>query len=234
VSKIFYKKFDQKSKTVFFSRFVVVTFLGVKHHIIYFFRPLTHPPTTGVTDFVFRRPLGCAICACALCARPHTYEQGAFGGRLSTRLLVGIMGYVFRGTDGHLLSCVSMARIAKVGAVASLMTAPSASEVRAAKGAVAVRELRDTLMQVQQQPGHRHGPRLALVSHALALGATHMTECRCSGRFDPDGDLKSPWWIAKWIAVSEPANEGVCKWLRAYCRFMEQRHRLTPTRSCGE
>jgi hypothetical protein len=147
------------------------------------------------------------------CAHAHVglTLRGAFGGRLSTDMLVGILGYVFGGNDGHLMSCVSMARIAKLGAVASLMTAPSASEVRAAKGAVAAREPRDTLMQVQQQPGHRHGPRLALVSHAL-----------------------STWWVAKLIAVSEPAHERGCKWLHAYCRFMEQRHRLTPTRTSQE
>jgi hypothetical protein len=157
---------------------------------------------------------------------------GAFGGRLSTDILVGILGYVFGGNDAHLMSCVSTERIATVGPVALLMTAP-ASEVQTAKGAGAggshapAGEPRDTSMQVQQQPG----PRVALVSHALALGATRMTECRYSGRFDPDGDLTSPWWIAKLIAVSEPENEGGCKWLHGYCRFMEQRHRLNPTRT---
>jgi hypothetical protein len=54
------------------------------------------------------------------------------------------------------------------------MSAPSASEVRTAKGAGAsgspapVGEPRDTSMQLKQQPGHADGPRLALVSHALA------------------------------------------------------------------
>jgi hypothetical protein len=290
------------------------------------------------------------------CAHAHVGLAllGAFGGRLSTDMLVGILGYVFGGNDDHLMSCVSTERIATVGPVALLMTAPSASEhthtvlqadggadgdahgndgqnfpapswqnmlrkgmtmvtndaekaatiqakitaieveiaandysraadlpalqlmamelqkavelelqkavelqnafelqnaknattaattatknaseVQTAKGAGAggshapVGEPRDTSMQVQQQPG----PRVALVSHALALGATRMTECRYSGRFDPDGDLTSPWWIAKLIAVSEPENEGGCKWLHGYCRFMEQRHRLNPTRT---
>jgi hypothetical protein len=71
VSKSFYKKIDKKSKTDFFSNFFYHVFgrfsaRGVqKHHkksrggnlTLVLFWPLTHPPghppTTGVTDFVF-------------------------------------------------------------------------------------------------------------------------------------------------------------------------------------
>ena len=71
VSKSFYKKFDQKSKTDFFSNFFYHVFgrfsmRGVQKHdkkniekinlTPVLFRTLTHPPTTGVTDF-FWRPL---------------------------------------------------------------------------------------------------------------------------------------------------------------------------------
>jgi hypothetical protein len=68
VSKSFYKKFDQKSKTVFFSIFFYHVFgrfsmRGVQKHdkkniekenlTLVIFRTLTHPPTTGVPDFFF-------------------------------------------------------------------------------------------------------------------------------------------------------------------------------------
>jgi hypothetical protein len=66
VSKSFYKKFDQKSKTDFFSIFFYHVFgrfsvRGAQKHdkkipkktnlTPVLFWPLTHPPTTGVTDF---------------------------------------------------------------------------------------------------------------------------------------------------------------------------------------
>jgi hypothetical protein len=67
VSKSFYKKIDQKSKTDFFSNFFNHVFgrfsmRGVQKHdekisqknpTLVLFRTLTHPPTTGVTDFFF-------------------------------------------------------------------------------------------------------------------------------------------------------------------------------------
>jgi hypothetical protein len=67
LSKSFNKKFDQKSKTDFFS-FLVLSrfraFLGEgssktryknikKNLTLVLFWPLTHPPTTGVTGFFF-------------------------------------------------------------------------------------------------------------------------------------------------------------------------------------
>jgi hypothetical protein len=68
VSKSFYKKIDRKSKTDVFSIFFYHVFgrfsvRGVKKHgkkyrnflnlTLVLFRTLTHPPTTGVTDFFF-------------------------------------------------------------------------------------------------------------------------------------------------------------------------------------
>jgi hypothetical protein len=73
VSKSFHKKFDQKSKTDCFSKMFYHVFgrfsmRGVQKHdkkniekinlTLVFFRTLTHPPTTGVTDiFFFGGPL---------------------------------------------------------------------------------------------------------------------------------------------------------------------------------
>jgi hypothetical protein len=72
VSKSFYKKFDQKSKTDFFSNFILSRFWAfldegssktrLKKYqkinlTLVLFRTLTHPPTTGVPDFFFCRPL---------------------------------------------------------------------------------------------------------------------------------------------------------------------------------
>jgi hypothetical protein len=68
VSKFVYKQFDQKSKTDFFSILFYHVFgrfsmRGVQKHdktniekinlTLVLFRTLTHPPTTGVTDFFF-------------------------------------------------------------------------------------------------------------------------------------------------------------------------------------
>jgi hypothetical protein len=71
VSKSFYKTFDQKSKTDFFSIFFNHVFgrfsvRGVQKHdkkishknlTTSLFRTPTHPPTTGVTAFFFAGPL---------------------------------------------------------------------------------------------------------------------------------------------------------------------------------
>jgi hypothetical protein len=70
-----YKKFDPKSKTVFSSIFLLrfgrFSVRGVQKHdqknigkinlTPSLFRTLTHPPTTGVTDF-FAGPLQTALC----------------------------------------------------------------------------------------------------------------------------------------------------------------------------
>jgi hypothetical protein len=70
VSKSFYKKFDQKSKTDFFSIFFDHVFgrfsmRGVQNTIknieqinltLVLFRTLTHPPTPGFTDFFLPAP----------------------------------------------------------------------------------------------------------------------------------------------------------------------------------
>jgi hypothetical protein len=85
VSKSFYKKIDQKSKTDCFSNFFYHVFgrfsmRGVQKHdkkyqkinlTLVLFRTLTHPPTTGVPDYFFAGPLGAVgtrlrvwVCAC--------------------------------------------------------------------------------------------------------------------------------------------------------------------------
>jgi hypothetical protein len=71
VSKSFYNKFDQKSKTDFFLDFFYHVFgrfsmRGVQKHdktniekinlALVLFRTLTHPPTTGVPDFFLAAP----------------------------------------------------------------------------------------------------------------------------------------------------------------------------------
>jgi hypothetical protein len=92
VSKSFYKKFDQKSKskTDFFSNFFNHVFgrfsmRGVQKHdkknvkkinpTPVLFRTLTHPPTTGVTDFGFSflpAPWHVGPSACAYATAPAT------------------------------------------------------------------------------------------------------------------------------------------------------------------
>jgi hypothetical protein len=82
-SKSLYKKFDQKSKTEFFSNFSYHVFgrfsvRGVKKHDKKYRKnksdpiPFSYsdPPTTGVTDFCFCRPL--AAWFLVACARVST------------------------------------------------------------------------------------------------------------------------------------------------------------------
>jgi hypothetical protein len=91
MSKSFYKKFDQKSKTDFFSKMFYHVFerfsmRGVQKHdkkniekinpTLVLFRTLTHPPTTGVTDFLF--------IFCGPLTRGHPRRQG-WGGRREGR-----------------------------------------------------------------------------------------------------------------------------------------------------
>jgi hypothetical protein len=71
--------------------------------------------------------------------------RGAFRGGLSTCMLLHVMGYVFGGTLAHLQSSISTGQVAAVS-----------------------HALDDDSSVVQEQ----QLPKLALVSHALALAAT--------------------------------------------------------------
>jgi hypothetical protein len=97
VSKSFNKKFDQKSKTDFFSIFVYHVFgcfsvRGVQKHdkkiskktnlTLVIFWPLTHLPTTGVTDFfLIGGPLEPAELRAAAVALASSQQRGAFAQR---------------------------------------------------------------------------------------------------------------------------------------------------------
>jgi hypothetical protein len=120
-------------------------------------------------------------------ARVGLTLRGAFGGGLSTGMLVHIMGYAFGGTQTHLQSCVSTGRVAAakglvmqpvaadapVAAVGGAVSAQADGAVPAAKRA----KVGGTGGGGQMQPPAQHDqeqlpPKLALVSHALALAAT--------------------------------------------------------------
>jgi hypothetical protein len=117
-------------------------------------------------------------------ARVGLTLRGAFSGRLSEDLLVGILGYAFGGTEAHLLSCVSTRK-------------------------------------------HRDGPRLALVSHALALAATPMAECQEGYSAILPGRKQLLQMVkAQLVDVAEAAGDGGCEWLHAYWHFIQQRRGL--------
>jgi ankyrin repeat protein len=123
-------------------------------------------------------------------ARVGLTLRGAFGGGLSTGMLVHVMGYVFGGTQSHLKSCISTGRVAavtrlpkpmaklvaKIAAavdVEGAVSAQSDGAVPAAKRAkVGGTGGGGPMQELAQRNLEQMPPKLALVSHALALATT--------------------------------------------------------------
>jgi hypothetical protein len=120
-------------------------------------------------------------------ARVGLTLRGAFGGGLSTRMLLHVMGCVFGGTLAHLQSCISTGRVAAARGLAT-QTAAAASPVVdgatvAAEAAGAVPAAKRAkvgdstggggpMQEPAQHEQEQLSPKLALVSHTLALAAT--------------------------------------------------------------
>ena len=71
-------------------------------------------------------------------------------------------------------------------------------------------------------------PKLALVSHALALAATPAPQPVGSGS---TGVTRSCTHMRQHLQavlarLAAEAAEGGCEWLQAYCDFLQRRHRL--------
>jgi hypothetical protein len=120
-------------------------------------------------------------------ARVGLTLRGAFSGGLPTDILLHVMGYGFGGTLVHLQSCISTGRVAAAGGLATQTTAATAAvvvdgttvaaEVEGVVPALKRTKVGDTGRggQMQESAQHDQGrlpPKLALVSHALALAAT--------------------------------------------------------------
>jgi hypothetical protein len=150
-------------------------------------------------------------------ARVGLTLRGAFGCGLSTRMLLHVMGYVFGGTLAHLQSCISTGRGAAARGLATQTAAAAATVV---DGATVAAEAESAV------PAEQLSPKLALVSHALALAATpapQPVECSSTGAM---GDEARQHLRAALACLAAEAAEGGCEWLQAYCDFLQRRHRL--------
>jgi hypothetical protein len=167
--------------------------------------------------------------------------RGAFSGGLSTRMLLHVMGYVCGGTLAHLQSCISTGRVAAAREVAT-QTAATASAVVdgvtvAAEAAGAVPAAKRAkvggstgrggpMQKPAQHEQEQLSPKLALVSHALALAATPAPQPVGSGSTGVmDAEARQHLQAALARLAAESA-EGGCEWLQAYCDFLQRRHRL--------
>jgi hypothetical protein len=141
-------------------------------------------------------------------------------------MLLHVMGYVFGGTLAHLQSCISRGRVAAFPVVEGAVAAEVAGAVPAAKRA----KVGDSTggggpMQEPTQHGQDQlPPKLALVSHALALAATpapHLVSLSSAAVLGVGVRL-----VLAWLVAAAEAAEGGCEWLQAYCDFLQKRHRL--------
>jgi hypothetical protein len=134
-------------------------------------------------------------------ARVGLTLRGAFGGGLLTGMLVHIMGYVFGGTQTHLQSCISTRRVAAALVVVAGGDVPAVEP------------------QMQEL-----SPKLALVSHALALAVTPAPQ-PIHGMMGLEAMQQLQATLAR-LDVAEDAPEGGCEWLHRYCDFLQRRYRL--------
>jgi hypothetical protein len=152
-------------------------------------------------------------------ARVGLTLRGAFGGGLSTCMLLHVMGYVFGGTLAHLQSCISTGRVAAVSG-SGLATQTATAAPAEAYGATAAAEAESAV------PAEQLSPKLALVSHALALAATPAHQPVDRSSTGAMGDEARQHMQAALAHLAAEAAEGGCEWLKAYCDFLQRRHRL--------
>jgi hypothetical protein len=170
-------------------------------------------------------------------ARVGLTLRGAFGGGLSTRMLLHVMGYVFGGTLAHLQSSISTGRVAVARGLVTQTAAAStvvdgatvAAEAAGAVPAAKRAEVGGTgrggpMQEPAQHEQEQRSPKLALVSHALALAATPAPQPAGSGSTDVIGAEARQHLQAALACLAAEAAEGGCEWLQAYCDFLQQRH----------
>jgi ankyrin repeat protein len=183
-------------------------------------------------------------------ARVGLTLRGAFSGGLSTDLLLHVMDYVFGGTQAHLQSCISTGRVvARAGGLATQTVVAVAAAVLDGRVTVAATAAAMVLagavpaleramvvsgtskggpMQERAQRDQQQlTPKLALVSHALALAATPTPPVSSSsaGVLGAGARQQLQAELARLVVVTDTA-EGGCEWLHAYCAFLRRRHRL--------
>ena len=77
-----------------------------------------------------------------------------------------------------------------------------------------------------QQEQEQLSPKLALVSHALALAATPAPQPVGSGSTGVMGAEAGQHLQAALARLAAESAEGGCEWLQAYCDFLQRRHRV--------
>jgi ankyrin repeat protein len=170
-------------------------------------------------------------------ARVGLTLRGAFSGGLSTRMLLHVMGYVFGGTLAHLQSCISTGRVAVARELATqtaaavvvdgaTVAAEAEGAVPAAKRAKVGGTGRGGPRQELASAKHDQErlPKLALVSHALALAATPAPQPFGSSSAGVMGAEARKHLQAALAYLAAESTEGGCEWLQAYCNFLQRRH----------
>jgi hypothetical protein len=165
-------------------------------------------------------------------ARVGLTLRGAFNGGLSMGMLVHVMGYVFGGTQAHLQSCISTGRVAlearglvtqepieavSVAVVtalfASVAVVPASTKAKAGGASSGGGPMQESAQHDQEQLP----PRLALVSHALALAVTPVPQfvsCEFVSSSSTTTMQQQHTALQQLVAAAEIA--GGCEWLWAY------------------
>jgi hypothetical protein len=154
-------------------------------------------------------------------------------------MLLHVMGYVFGGTLAHLQSSISTGRVAAARGLATQTAAALAvvdgatveAEAVCAVPAANRAKVGDTgkggpMQELAQHVQEKLSPKLALVSHALALAATPAPQPAGSGSTGVVGDEARQRLQAAMARLAAESAEGGCEWLQAYCDFLQRRHRL--------
>jgi ankyrin repeat protein len=183
------------------------------------------------TQWLARVAEGCAH------ARVGLTLRGAFSGGLSTRMLLHVMGYVFGGTLAHLQSCISIGRVAATRGLATQTAATAAvvdgatvaAEAAGAVPAANRAKVGDTgkggpMQEPAQHVQEKLLPKLALVSHALALAATPAPQPVGSGSTGVMSAGARQHLQAALASLAAESAKGGCEWLQAYCDFLQRRH----------
>jgi hypothetical protein len=160
-------------------------------------------------------------------------------------MLVHVMGYVFGGTQAHLQACISLGRVATTARGLAMQTVAAADSPVGDKGGAVAAETDGVMPAAKrarvggtgrggsmQQPA-QHGqvqlpPKLALMSHALALAATpapHPVSSSSTGVLGVGARQQLEAALSRLVAAAEAA-EGGCEWLHGYCDFLQRRHRI--------
>jgi ankyrin repeat protein len=154
--------------------------------------------------------------------------RGAFRGGLSTCMLLHVMGYVFGGPQSHLQSCISTGRVAPERGLATQAVAAVDAHGTKHAGSDRGRPMQQSVQHDQEQLP----PKLALVSHVLAVAATPKPppiSCSSTGAgssvLSAEARQQLQTALARLVEATKAA-EGGCEWLHAYCAFLQRRHRL--------